>query len=89
MLQREPPADLQEAFRQLNGTEWEQRGSGAAIHRMEGPPVYFDKDNLARLKWHQGNPEAVAEIIEEARRPKVRSPAQRRPLKPGGGKKRY
>jgi hypothetical protein len=84
----EPPPDLQEAFRQLNGTSVEKRGSGVIIHRSFGAPVYLGKDILFRLGVHQGNPEAVAEIIAEATRPKdPPKPKKKRALKPGGSKR--
>ena len=82
-----PPSDFQEAFRQLEGTSWEEDGSGAVVHRRLGPPVNFSEDSLSRLKIHQGNPEAIHEIIQETMRPRVR-PQQKRGIRKRGFEKR-
>jgi hypothetical protein len=62
------PAGLQAAIRQLDGHSWEKYGSGVKVNRDTGQ-TYFNADTLFRFEIHQGNPDAIAEIIEEARRP--------------------
>jgi hypothetical protein len=65
-LQEAPPG-LQEAMRQLGATSWEQRGSDVIVNTGIRS-VHFGKETLSRLEIHQGNPEAIAELIEENRR---------------------
>ena len=75
----EPPPGLEEVYCQLDGRAWEERGSGGVVHRRDGLPVYFDKEQLDRLKIHNGNRYEIAEIMKEARcqnaaRPKRSAP---------------
>jgi hypothetical protein len=83
------PAGLQAAIRQLDGISWEKVGSGAEVHRSIGPAVYFNEDILFRLEIHQGNPGAIAELIEEVRRAKIPQRKRTASRKPGYGAKRF
>ena len=67
---------LQVAMRQLEALWWEQRGSAVAVHAATGT-VLLDEDALYRIEIHQGNPEAIAEILHDLRRSSVK--ARKRP----------
>jgi hypothetical protein len=82
----EASAGLQAAIRQLDGHSWEKYGSGVKVNRDTGQ-TYFDADTLFRFEIHQGNPDAIAELIKEARRPTVRRPRRTASRKPGYGAK--
>jgi len=58
---------LQVAMRQLQAKFWKEVGSGVEVY---GPAskIWFDRPTLFSFEIHQGNPEAIGEIIAEARR---------------------
>jgi hypothetical protein len=77
------PDYLKEAIRQLDGVSWEDYGSYVVINRSIAPPIQFNSAKLVGLRAHQGNPEAIAEIIQETLRPKVRPQRKTRIRKRG------
>jgi hypothetical protein len=70
------PPGLQVAIRQLGGNSWERRGS-AVIVRGATSEVLLSKDTMMRIEWHQGNPDGIAEILEDARRPNIKARRRR------------
>jgi hypothetical protein len=77
------PEHLKEAIRQLDGVSWEDHGSSVVVNRNIAPPVRFNSTQLISVRAHQGNPEAIAEILREILRPKVRPQQRARIRKPG------
>ena len=75
-------------MRPLGGTSWERCGSGAVVNHGTGS-LYFNEDMLCRLEFHQGNPDAIAELIAEARRPKIPQKKTSSSRKPGYGRKQF
>lgn len=58
---------LQVAMRQLQAKFWEEFGSGVVLY-CPASKIWFDKPTLFSFEIHQGNTEAIGEIIAEARR---------------------
>jgi hypothetical protein len=58
-------------MRQLRALSWEQMGSTVTVH-METRTVSLSEDALCRIEIHQGNPEAIAEILHDLRQPQIK-----------------
>lgn len=66
---------------QLQGTSWRQRGPGAEVYNGIST-VHFNENTLLRLGIHQGNPELIAELIDEAKHPTLPHRVRIRTRKP-------
>ena len=62
------PPGLKEAMLEFGWMSWEWSGDSVVVHTGTRS-LTIDKDYLYRLAIHRGNPEAIAEIVEELKRP--------------------
>ena len=71
-------------MRQVSGTAWERKGSDVII--TGGPrEVVLRQEIQTRLDWENGNPEAIAELIEQSK--EDRPTPKKKSFKRSGGKR--
>lgn len=72
-------------MRLVGGTGWERQGADVIV--TGGPrTVLLRQDLHARLAWEQGNPEAIAALIEQSK--EDRPTPKKRPFQRSGGRRR-
>lgn len=65
-------------MRRLRARTWEEAGSSAMVVHGETRNLTLNQDVLLRIEWHQGNPDAIAEILDDLTRPRKSPPKRRR-----------